>query len=133
MTKLPQLTNTKARNHQDLPKTSSVTSCSKWVGSSLGKLYKHHMLPLLNVSYFHTQQRRWITSKSFKWSINYLYLIIHRKFSLITNEIDYIMPRGLNREKNSKGISNPNSAWFMTILMFERKFQLALIKTTLEE
>ena len=77
MTKLPQLTNTKARNHQDLPKTSSVTSCSKWVGSSLGKLYKHHMLPLLNVSYFHTQQRRWITSKSFKWSINYLYLIIH--------------------------------------------------------
>jgi len=25
---------------------------------SLGKLYKHHMLPLLNVSYFHTQQRR---------------------------------------------------------------------------
>lgn len=43
------------------------------------------------------------------------------------------MPRGLNREKNSKGISNPNSACFMTILMFERKFQLALIKTTLEE
>ena len=107
ITKLLQLTNTKAWNHQNLPETSSVTCCSKWVGGSLEMLHRHYILPFLNFSYFHTLQSRWIISKSAESSINYLYLTTHRKFilALIISETNYIMPRVLNREKIVKELA----------------------------